>query len=108
VPLTKHDAHLSGVLLAALVRNQAVHDQTSLGGNENAGQHLDRGGFAGAVGTQVGHRLAGFDAQVDVVHRHLVAVLASEEMPERADQSRFLDGLAELLGEPLRFDQRHG
>src|ERR1035437_729169 len=79
-PLAEDDAHLLGVLPAALVGNEAVHDQAALSGHEDAGQHLDRGGLAGAVGPEVGHRLAGLDAQVDVVHSHLVAVLAREDM----------------------------
>jgi hypothetical protein len=108
VSLAEHDAHLSGVLLAALVGDKAVDDKAAFGRDEDAGQHLDRGRLAGAVGTEVSDGLTGFDAQVDVVHGQLVAVLAREEMLERTGQAGFLDGLAELLGEPLRFDQRHG
>ena len=37
----------------------------------------------------------------------LVPVLASEEVLERADQPGFLDGLAEVLGQPAGFDERH-
>jgi hypothetical protein len=36
-----------------------------------------------------------------------VPVLASEEVFERPDQAGFLDGLPELLGQSVRFDQGH-
>jgi glyoxalase family protein len=37
------------------------------GGSEEAGEHFDSGGFAGAVGTEEAEELAGFDDEIDVV-----------------------------------------
>ena len=37
------------------------------GGCEEAGEHLDGGGFAGAVGTEKAEELAGLDGKIDVV-----------------------------------------
>ena len=71
-----------------LVRHEAVHDEAAGGGDEDAGQHLDRGRLAGAVGPEVRDRLAGLDAEVDVVDGQLVLVGAGEEVLERADQAR--------------------
>ena len=37
------------------------------GGREEAGEHLDGGGFAGAVGSEEAEELAGLDVEIDVV-----------------------------------------
>ncbi len=102
-PLAEDDADVAGVLLSLLVRDQTVDDQAAGGGNEDAGQHLDGGGLAGAVRPEIGDRFPGLDAEVDVIDGQLVLVLACEEMLQRADQPGLFDGLAELLGQPDRF-----
>ena len=48
------------------------------GGREQAGEHLDGGGFAGAVGAEEAEELAGLDGEVDVVDGGEVAETAGE------------------------------
>ena len=48
------------------------------GGGEKAGEHLDGGGFAGAVGAEEAEELAGRDGEVDVLNGSKVAKAASE------------------------------
>ena len=50
-------------------RGRAVEDDLPLVGREDAVDHLDEGGFAGAVFPEQGVNLARLDAQVDVVVR---------------------------------------
>ena len=48
------------------------------GGSEEAGEHLDGGGFAGAVGAEEAEELAGRDGEVDVLNGGEVAEAAGE------------------------------
>ena len=48
------------------------------GGGEQAGEHLDGGGFAGAVGAEEAEELAGRDGEVDVLNGGEVAETAGE------------------------------
>src|SRR5450759_2734709 len=107
-PLAEDDADVAGVLLALLVRNQAVDDEAARGRHEAAGEHVDRGRLARAVGPEICDRLPGLDAEVDVVDGQLVLVLACEEVLEGADQPGLFDGLSEGLGQGFGFDQGHG
>ena len=48
------------------------------GGSEQAGEHLDGGGFAGAVGAEEAEELAGSDGEVDVLNGGEFAEAAGE------------------------------
>jgi len=48
------------------------------GGREEAGEHLDCGGFAGAVRAEEAEELAGGDGEVDVLNGGEVAETAGE------------------------------
>ena len=62
-----HDAdlalHFDGILRQIDAENFACARR----GREQAGEHFDGGGFAGAVGAQKSEELAGSDAQIYVV-----------------------------------------
>ena len=46
----------------------AVEEDASAGGFEQAGEHLDGGAFAGAVGAEIAQDLAGADGEADAIH----------------------------------------
>ena len=48
-------------------------------GHEDAGQHLDHGGFAGAVGPEIAHGLAAADSERDVLNRVDFGELGGEQ-----------------------------
>ena len=48
------------------------------GGGEQPGEHLDCGGFAGAVGTEEAEELAGCDGEIDVLNSGEVSETAGE------------------------------
>ena len=48
------------------------------GGSEQAGEHLDGGGFAGAVGTEKAEELTGCDAEIDVLNSGELSETAGE------------------------------
>src|SRR5260370_4776534 len=50
------------------------------GGSQEAGQHLDRGGVARAVGTQESEKLSRCDAKVDVVDSNQFSETASQAL----------------------------
>ena len=50
------------------------------GGREQAGEHLDGGGFARAVGAEEAEELSGRDAQVDAVNGHKFAEAAAQAL----------------------------
>ena len=56
----------------------AEHARFAAGGIEQAGEHLERGGFARAVRAEEADEFAGFDLEADVVHRDGLFVLAFE------------------------------
>jgi hypothetical protein len=45
-----------------------VEEDASAGGLEEAGEHLDGGALAGAVGAEIAQDLAGTDGEADRVH----------------------------------------
>ena len=63
----KHDAELlaRGGLMGGGVETVELH--VAAGGRQQRGEHLDGGGFAGAVGAQEGEDLALGDIESDIV-----------------------------------------
>ncbi len=105
-PLAEHDADAPRVLLALLGRHQAVDDEPALAGTRMPVSILMVVDLPAPLGPEVRHGLAGLDGEIDVVHGELVAILTDEEMLERPGETRFLDCLSELLGQPVGFYQR--
>ncbi len=73
-------------------------------GVEQAGEHLQRGRLAGAVGSEKGDDLAGLDLEADLAHRLHLAVAGAEQRPHGAGQPRVADFDAKCLREGLRDD----
>ena len=56
----------------------AENGHAPFAGREQAGEHLDGGGFSGAIGAEKSEELAGSDGQIDVVHGEELAEAARE------------------------------
>ena len=88
--LAHHQCELFEIGCAALVGREAEHAHRAAGREEQSGQHLERGGLAGAVGAKEADDLAFVDVKVQIVDRLHVLVLAVDERADRAAQARFL------------------
>ncbi len=76
--LAEDDADRFHVLAALAVGNVAVDEDFAAGGNQDAGEHFDGGGFSGAVGADVADHFAAFDCEADAIHGGDGAVIADE------------------------------
>jgi hypothetical protein len=63
---------------AAAGRVETGHANLAAGGHEDAGEHLDRGRFTGAVGADVADHFAGLDRERDAVNRPHIDRFARE------------------------------
>ncbi len=73
----------------------------------HAGEQLERGGLAGAVGPEKGDELALLDRQVDAANRLDVLVLAAKQPAHRGQQPFLLLINPVGLCQPADFDDRH-
>ena len=71
-------------------------------------KHLQGGGFAGAIGPQETHHLAGRDLKRHVLHRHHIAGATPDEMAQGAGETGLLLGNPVGLAEPFDLDQNGG
>ena len=98
--LAEHDADGFHVLAALAPGNEAVDaNLAARTGHQDAGEHLDGGGLAGAVGADVADHLAAVDREADAVHRGDGAVLAHEKILDRAPDAFAAFERAEVLAE---------
>ena len=71
------------------------------GGMQQTGEHLERGGFAGAVRAEKTDDLAGLDGEADLLDGVDIGILAAEKTAHRRAEAAFafghLVGLAELF-----------
>ena len=77
------------------------------GGSDDAGEQLERGGLAGAVGAEKGDELALLDRQIDAADGLDLAILAAEQPPHRGQQPFLLLIDAVGLRQPFDFDDGH-
>jgi hypothetical protein len=75
---------------------------------DQATQHFQCGGFAGAIGPQETHHLAGRDLKRHVLHGHHISGAAPNEMTQGACQTGLLLGNPVNLAEPFDLDQNGG
>ncbi len=105
VPVAHHHRDPAQEVALALRRRVAQHPCLARRRVQQAGQHLERRGLAGAVGTEEADDLAGGDLEADPVDRLDLARLAPDEaLGRRADAAlahRHVEGLAQL-------DRPHG
>ena len=106
--LAEDHADALGDLLAPAVRHHAEHFDVPAAGDQNAGQHLDRGRLAGAVRPQAADHLAALDPERHVAHGAHLAVLAVHQRAHRAEQPAPMLGHAKRLFQPLTVDARSG
>src|SRR5271155_3690103 len=88
--------HILGALPAW---NEPVHANLAAGGYQDAGQHLDAGGFSGSIGPDVPHRLPAVDREADMVNGGEGPVLAHEEVLDRAPDAFAALESAEFLAQ---------
>src|SRR5208282_191994 len=94
-------------VLRALARgHEAVDANFAARGHEDAGQHLDRGAFPGAVRTDVADHFAALDGEADAIDRGNGAVVAHEKILDRAPDSLAALKAAEMLRQVVNVDQR--
>ena len=108
VLLPHHQGEAAAIGVLALPGDVAHHAGRAAGGIDHAGEQLERGGLAGAVGPEKGDELALLDRQVDAAHRLHLAVLAMEQARERGPEAFLLLVNAIRLLQVCDFDDRHG
>ena len=75
-------------LVAPFPGNKTEHARIAGGGIEQAGEHFQHGGFAGAVGPEKADQLAFLDLKGDIVRGARFLVFAPDESLDRTAQSR--------------------
>jgi len=105
--LAEDDADALRVRLAVQVRLPAKHTDGAGSRDEDAGQDLDRGRLAGAVGAEVGDRFTRCDGERDVVERRPGRVFTGHERADRAERTAEPFRLAELPFQVDEFDDGH-
>jgi hypothetical protein len=106
--LAEDDADVHGVFLPVLVGHDAVDLDAAGCGLEDACEHLDGRGLAGAVGTDVPDHLAALDLEVQILDGVDLLVLPGEKGPDVAGQSLAALVDAEGLVDILCLDESHG
>jgi hypothetical protein len=95
------------VLDPLLVWHPPVYADMPAAWHQDAGEHLDRGGLAGAIRADVADHLARSDSERHVVHRADMAVLARQQRPHRAEPALAPHRDGKRLSQMFHFDQRH-
>ena len=105
-------AEQQGELLAVgdgpLPRREAQHRGRAAGGMEQAGEHLERGGLAGAVGPEEADELPFLDRKADVFHGGSLLVFATQQAAQRTEQPRLFLVSTEDSRESLHLDDGSG
>jgi hypothetical protein len=104
--LAEDDSDRSHVFRAVPVRNVTVADDLSGRRGQDAGQHLDRRGLAGAVRTDVPDHLAGFDRKRHVRDGGDLSGHPPDEGLQRRGQTLFPAICPEDLREPRDSNER--
>jgi hypothetical protein len=85
----------------------AEHARVAIGGIQQAGEHLECGGFARAVRAEKADEFAGLDLEADIVHRDGLIVLAFEQTANRPREAGLLLVGAKRFGQTADFDGGH-
>ena len=105
--LPHHQGEAAAIGVFALPGHVAHHAGRAAGGVDHAGEQLERGGLAGAVGPEKGDELALLDRQVDAADRLDLAIFAVKQPAHRRQQPFLLLINAVRLRELLDFDDGH-
>ena len=96
-------------IVAALAKgHEAIDANFAAGRDQNAGEHLDAGGFAGAIRADVADHFAAVDRKADAVNRRDRVVVANEEILDRTPDAFPAVKGAEVLAEVVDVNQRIG
>ena len=106
VLLPHHQGEAAAVGVFALPGHVAHHAGRAGGGRDDAGEQLERGGLARAVGAEKGDELALLDRQIDAADGLDVAILAAKQPAQRGPQPLFLLIDAVGLRQSVDFDDR--
>ena len=106
--LAEDDADPRREALALLPRHQPGDRRAPAAGDEDAGEHLDRGALARAVRPDIADHLPRFDPKGDLVHRRDLAAGPGDQPAQRAEAPGVALLHAETLLQLLDLDQRHG
>ena len=89
VLLAHHQGEAAAIGVVALPGDVAQHAGLAGGGVDHAGEQLERGGFAGAVGAEEGDELALLDVEIDAADGLDFAILAVEQPRNAARRPSF-------------------
>ncbi len=106
--LAEHERELAAVAVGAFPRNVTEHTGRAAGGIKQTGEHLERGGFARAVGAEKTDKLARFNLEADIIDGDELLVLAVKQPFDCAAKPRLLFVGAKGLGETADFNDGHG
>lgn len=95
--MTEHDTDLPGILHALVKWLDPVDRDTPGSGLQNAGKHLNRGGFPRAVFPDKAHDLPITNGERDVVNGSFDGVFTGEQIPYSRKPTLFLYGDLELF-----------
>ena len=73
-------------------------------GVDQAAKHLQGGGFAGTIGPQEAHHLAGLNRKRNILHRRHIPGAALNEMAQSSSQAGLLLGNPVGLAQPLNLN----
>ena len=93
--LAEDDADAADVTLPVTPRGQAIHLARSTRGVQDSGEDLDGGRLPRSVGTDIAHKFAAFDVEVDTVQGADFARPSVDQSPKRPGESRQPFGHAE-------------
>src|SRR5690349_6395520 len=96
-----------GVVDALFMRVAPQHVDASAGRHQYSRQHLDRGGFAGAIYADITNDLARLQLKVDLIHRSFILKLWTEQSFHRAAQTRFFFRDLKYFSQLFDFNDRH-
>ena len=104
--LAEHHPDIQRVFLPAPPWHQACDFEGAGCRDQDAGQHLDRGRLACAVGTDIPDQLSALHGEGDAVDRGRRVVLACEQGAQRPERSPLAPRGTERLGESIDPDDR--
>ena len=105
VPVAHHHRDPAQEVALALRRRVAEHPRLARRRVQQARQHLERGGLAGAVGTEEADDLARRDLEADPVDRLDLARVAADQAPGRGADAALAHRHVERLAQ---LDRPHG
>ena len=107
VLLAHHQGEAAAIGVFALPGHMAHHAGRAGRGRDHAGEQLERGRLAGAVGPKKGDELPLLDRQIDAANRVDVLVLPAKQPANRGQQPFLLLVNAIGLRESADFDDCH-